>query len=100
MSQKLLTVVLVIVAISMGALTYSLVVARNGVSDNTASIHTACVQVQKLETVIRAVLVQDLKTFGLKGTAGFDYYRLHPAELAAGRFSLEQEIAEFSTRAC
>lgn len=100
MNQRLVPILLAVVAISVGALTYSLVVARNNVNDNTSAIQTACVQVQKLERVIRAVLVQDLHTFGVKGTAGYDYYRLHPAELAAGRFSLQQEIAEFSTRSC
>ena len=82
-----------------GVIALGLVIGE-AVSSNRSQLGTACVEVQRLETVIRAVLVQSLQTFGKKGSAGFAYYRAHPAELAAARVSLRHEIREFSGRAC
>ena len=59
-----------------------------------------CVRVQKLQGVIVAVLEQTLRTFGQRGTPGYLYYRAHPAELIAGRMSLEHEITEFRSQRC
>ena len=62
--------------------------------------YVTCTQVQKLDRVIHAVLVQSYESLGAKGGAGYAYYRAHPAELAAARLALRREILQFTAWRC
>lgn len=62
--------------------------------------HSNCTRVTQLENVIVDQGERGLKTLGKPGGTAYAYYHAHPAELAAARVQLAQQIRDFTPRAC
>jgi hypothetical protein len=69
----------------------------NSVKDVTRS---NCHQIELLKGTIRVVVARSLLTLGKPGTAGYEYYFEHPAELANAKAQLVGELQQFASRRC
>ena len=59
-----------------------------------------CQQIETLKTTIRRVVTTADQQLGRPGTAGYQYYQTHPAELAQAHAAARAELAQFKPRSC
>lgn len=59
-----------------------------------------CHRVAHIDLIIQQLGQRGLRTIGVKGSAGYAYYRTHPDELRIARNQLEQQIHDFTPNTC
>lgn len=74
------------------------------VSFTQISLHEAAVRNcrtgELIKTELRGLIAGSDKTLGVKGSAGYEYYHAHPAELANARKQNANAIYVFRAKAC
>ena len=59
-----------------------------------------CQEIELVKDRIRIVVRVGLAALGRPGSAGYQYYLLHPVELAQAREGLQRELQEFAPDRC